>query len=127
MAISEANRGFITGLIDYYVSTAPSYRELARAYQEFAGSVDDVALGMIAGSVYSSFMQMCKDQQITPSLEDMGEFDGIMIERVADIKRAIAAAGGRGQGGGGGARPAGGPAGGVQDGGGSRQHKEVQL
>lgn len=102
MAISEANREFISGLIDYYVSTASSYREMAGMYKEFTDSVDDAAFGMIAGSVYSSFMQIYQNRQITPSLEDMGEFEEIMMGRVAEIKRAIAGAG----------RPAGGEAGG---------------
>ena len=89
MAISKENREFIAGLIDYYVSTAASYRDLARVYRGVADSVDDAALGMIAGSVYSSFMQVYQNQQIAPSLEDVNEFNEIMRERAPEIKRAV--------------------------------------
>ena len=89
MAISKENKEFITNLIDYYISTASSYKDLAIVYKEFTDSVEDTALGMIAGSVYSSFMQIYQNQQITPSLEDMKEFNEIMQERSPDIKKAI--------------------------------------
>lgn len=89
MAISKENREFISGLIDYYISTAPSYRDLAGVYSEFTKSVEDAALGMIAGSVYSSFMQVYQNQQITPSLEDVKEFNEMMRGKAPEIKRAI--------------------------------------
>lgn len=89
MAISKENREFILGLVDYYVSTAPSYKDLAVVYSEFIDSVEDATFGMIAGSVYSSFMQICQNQQITPSLEDIKEFNEMMKEKAPEIKKAI--------------------------------------
>ncbi len=89
MVISKENKEFIVGLIDYYVSTASSYRDLAVAYREHTDSVEDTAFGMIAGSIYSSFMQIYQNQQITPSLEDIREFNGIMDEKAHEIKKAV--------------------------------------
>ena len=97
MAISKENREFITGLVDYYVSTAPSYRDLAVAYEEHTDSVEDTAFGMIAGSIYSGFMQIYQNQQITPSLEDMREFNEIMSEKAHEIKKAVLESGSDGQ------------------------------
>ena len=93
MAISKENREFISSLIDYYVSTASSYKDLASVYAEFADSVEDVALGLIVGSIYSSFMQVYQNQQITPSLEDIGEFNRIIKDKAQDLKKAISQSG----------------------------------
>ncbi len=89
MTISKENREFISNLIDYYISTAPSYRDMAVQYKEFVDSIDDTIFGMIVGSVYSSFMQVYQSQRIMPSLEDINEFNGIMMARAQDIKRAV--------------------------------------
>lgn len=89
MAISKENREFISSLIDYYVSTASSYKELARVYAGFADSVEDVALGMIVGSIYYSFMQTCQSQQAAPGLEEINEFNEIIKERASEIREAV--------------------------------------
>lgn len=89
MAISKENKEFVMGLIDYYISTASSYKDLAVAYSEFTDSVEDATFGMIAGSVYSSFMQIYQNQQIAPSLEDVKEFTDMMREKAPEIKKAI--------------------------------------
>lgn len=93
MTISKENREFVSSLIDYYVSTASSYRDMAATYREFTDSVDDAVFGMIVGSVYSGFMQVYQSRQIAPSLEDINEFGEIMMERAADIKKAVAESG----------------------------------
>ena len=89
MAISKDTKEFISDLIDYYISTASSYKDLAQVYKDFTRSVEDTALGMIAGSIYSSFMQVYQNQQITPSLEDINEFNEMMLFKVPEIKKAI--------------------------------------
>ena len=89
MAITKENKEFISNLIDYYISTATSYKDLAEVYEKQKNAVADVTFGMIVGSVYSSFMQVYQNQQITPSLEDVKEFNGIIIEKSNDIKNAI--------------------------------------
>ena len=47
MAISKENREFISGLIDYYVSTAQSYKDMAGAYGGAADAAGDTAFGII--------------------------------------------------------------------------------
>lgn len=89
MAISKENKEFILGLINYYIETASSYKDLACVYQEFTKSIEDAAFGMIAGSVYSSFMQMYQNKQITPSLEDVNEFNEMLKSKASEIKKAI--------------------------------------
>ena len=93
MAIPKEIKDFVSGLVDYYVSTASSYRDLAQTHAETANSVDDVALGMITGIVYSSFMQAYQNQQKSPSLDDIREFNELVRLRSSDIKKAIAESG----------------------------------
>lgn len=89
MSISKENREFVENLIRYYVSTAPAYKDLARAYGDASESLDDVAFGMIAGSVYSSFMQIYQNHHTIPDLEDIREFNQIMLKHSSEIRRAI--------------------------------------
>jgi len=93
MTISNENRGFISSMIDYYVSTASSYKELARVYAGFADSVEDVAFGMIVGSIYYSFMQTCQSQQAAAGLEEINEFNEIIKERAPEIRDAVSESG----------------------------------
>lgn len=90
MAISRENRAFIESLIDYYVGEAGSYRQMAENFEPEAGSVRDTAFGIIAGCVYSGFLQACQNQQ-TPGLEEIAEFNGILRRRAASIMGAIEA------------------------------------
>ncbi len=89
MTISKENKEFIAGLIDYYISTASSYKDLARVYSDFTDSLEDTTLGMITGSIYSSFMQIYQNQQVTPSIEDIDEFNQMIKARSSEIKKAI--------------------------------------
>ena len=89
VAISTANREFIDGLIDYYISEASSYRQIAEQYVPEIESVPDAAFGVIAGCVYASFLETYRNQQIQPGLEDMTEFNMMLKERAASIKKAI--------------------------------------
>ncbi len=89
MVISKENRDFIDSLIDYYISESESYRQIAENFVPEVESVPDTTFGIITGCVYSGFLQAYQNQQLTPSLEDMQEFNQIMKERATVIKKSI--------------------------------------
>lgn len=89
MAISKENKQFLDSLIDYYISEADSYRDIAESYTPEIESVVDTAFGIITGCVYSGFLQAYQNQKLTPSLEDMREFNSILKNRAPLIKKAI--------------------------------------
>jgi len=89
MAISKSTRDFVDSLIDYYISEAQSYKQIAEEYVPEIESVLDTAFGFIAGSVYSGFLQAYKNMQRTPSLEDIQEFNKILKDRAPLIKKAM--------------------------------------
>lgn len=89
MAISKENKDFIDSLIDYYISESESYRQIAENFVPEVESVPDTAFGIITGCVYSGFLQAYQNQQQTPSLEDMREFNGIVRKMAPLIKKAI--------------------------------------
>jgi len=89
MAISKENKDFIDSLIDYYISESESYRQIAENFVPEVESVPDTAFGIITGCVYSGFLQAYQNQQETPSLEDMQEFNQIIKERASKIKKSI--------------------------------------
>ena len=89
MAITKENLAFIDSLIDYYISEAESYKQIAENYVPEIESIPDTAFGIITGCVYSSFLQAYQNQQQTPSLEDIREFNQILKRRAPLIKKAI--------------------------------------
>ncbi|NND86224.1 MAG: hypothetical protein HKM23_02615 [Nitrosopumilus sp.] len=89
MGISKENKDFIDSLIDYYISESESYRQIAENFIPEVESIADTAFGIIAGCVYSGFLQAYQNQQLTPSLDDMKEFNQIIKERAPIIKKAI--------------------------------------
>jgi len=89
MGISKENKDFIDSLVDYYISESESYRQIAENFVPEVESVPDTAFGIITGCVYSGFLQAYQNQQQTPSLEDMREFNQIIKERAALIKKSI--------------------------------------
>jgi len=89
MVISKENKDFIDSLIDYYISESESYTQIAENFVPEVESVPDTAFGIITGCVYSGFLQAYQNQQQTPSLEDMQEFNHIIKERAALIKKSI--------------------------------------
>ena len=89
MAITKENKEFIDSLIDYYISESESYRQIADNFVPEIESVEDTAFGIITGCVYSSFLQTYQNQQQSPSLEDVREFNEIIKQRAALIKKAI--------------------------------------
>ena len=89
MGISKENKEFIDSLIDYYISESESYKQIAENFVPEIEAVADTAFGIITGCVYSGFLQAYQNQQQTPSLEDMKEFNQIIKDRAALIKKAI--------------------------------------
>ncbi|QLH07221.1 hypothetical protein [Nitrosopumilus ureiphilus] len=89
MAISKENKDFVDSLIDYYINESESYRQIAENFVPEIESVPDTAFGIITGCVYSGFLQAYQNQQQTPSLEDMKEFNHIIKERAPLIKKSI--------------------------------------
>jgi hypothetical protein len=89
VSISKETKSYIDSQIDYYISEAESYRQIAEAYAPEVESIPDTAFGIIAGCVYSAFLQVFSSQQKSPSLEDVQEFNKILKERAPLIKKAI--------------------------------------
>ncbi|ABX13085.1 hypothetical protein [Nitrosopumilus maritimus] len=89
MAISKENKEFIDSLIDYYINESEAYTQIAENFVPEIESVPDTTFGIITGCVYSGFLQAYQNQQQTPSLEDMKEFNEIIKKRAALIKKAI--------------------------------------
>jgi hypothetical protein len=89
MVISKENKDFIDSLIDYYINESESYRQIAENFVPEVESVPDTTFGIITGCVYSGFLQAYQNQQLTPSLEDMREFNQIMKEQATVIKKSI--------------------------------------
>jgi len=89
MGISKENRDFIDSLVDYYISESASYKQIAENFVPEIESVSDTAFGIITGCVYSGFLQAYQNQQQSPSLEDIREFNQIIKERAALIKKSI--------------------------------------
>ncbi len=89
MVISKENKDFVDSLIDYYINESESYRQIAENFVPEIESISDTAFGIITGCVYSGFLQAYQNQQQTPSLEDMKEFNQIIKERAPLIKKSI--------------------------------------
>ena len=89
MVISDTNKEFLDNLIEYYVSEAKSYKEIAQEYDQIIKSTSDTAFGIIIGCIYSSFLQTYSDQKQTPNEQDIEEFNQIMMENAIRIKNAL--------------------------------------
>jgi len=89
LAISENTKDFIESLIDYYISEAESYKQLAESYAAEIESITDTTFGIITGCVYSGFLQAYASQNQTASLEDIQDFNKILMNKAALIKNAI--------------------------------------
>jgi len=89
MALSKYTKEFLDSQIDYYISEARSYKQIAESYVPEVESVSDTAFGIIAGCVYSGFLQAYTSQKQVPSLEDLQEFTKIIKDRAPLIKKAM--------------------------------------
>ena len=74
MTVTKENKVFLEGLIEYYISEAQSYREMAQEYSLKIDSVSDTTFGIIIGCIYSSFLQTYSNQKLTPDVHDVQEF-----------------------------------------------------
>ena len=89
MSISKENKEFIDSLIEYYISESESYKQIAENFLPEVKSIPDTAFGIITGCVYSGFLQAYQNQQQSPSLEDMNEFNQIIKKKSPLIKKSI--------------------------------------
>lgn len=89
LVITPSARDFIENLINYYISEALSYREIAEIYSSEVKNIPDTTFGIILGCVYSGFLQMYTTQKQKPSLEEIQEFNQIMKDRALQIKKSI--------------------------------------
>ncbi len=89
MTLTKSTRDFVEDLIKYYISEAASYRSIAEGYSAQTKSISDTALGIIAGCVYSGFLQIYSNQNQKVPLEDIQEFHEIMKEKAPLIKKAL--------------------------------------
>jgi hypothetical protein len=87
--IPQATKKFIDSLIDYYISEAASYKQIAKTYADEVEDVDANTFGIIVGCVYSGFLQAYQNQKQKPLLEDMQEFTQMIKIRATQIKRSI--------------------------------------
>jgi len=87
--ISVATRSFIDSLVDYYISEAASYKQMAKTYADEVGDIPAATFGLIVGSIYSAFLQAYDNQKQKPPLEDIQEFAQLIKRRAAQIKRGI--------------------------------------
>ncbi|HKU32910.1 MAG TPA: hypothetical protein VJR22_03585 [Candidatus Nitrosotalea sp.] len=87
--ISATTKSFIDSLVDYYISEAGSYKQMAKSYSDEVEDIHSATFGIILGSIYSAFIQSYTNQQQKPSLEDMQEFTQLVKKRAAQIKRSI--------------------------------------
>ena len=89
MAISSGTRDFIDSLVDYYMSEAASYRQIADGYMPDIESAYDTAFGIIVGCIYTGFIQLYTNKKKTPPLEDIQEFHKIIKEKAPYIMKSI--------------------------------------
>ena len=89
MAVTKENKVFLEGLIEYYISEAQSYREMAQEYSLKIDSVPDTTFGIIVGCIYSSFLQTYSNQKLTPTVQDVQEFTEIIMMKSNAIMDAI--------------------------------------
>ena len=89
MPIPQTTRDYVETLIDYYVSVASSYKQIAQLFAPDIVDINDTALGIIVGAVYSGFLQTYTTQKQKVSLEDINEFNEIIKRRAPGIKKAV--------------------------------------
>ena len=89
MTVTKENKVFLEGLIEYYISEAQSYREMAQEYSLKIDSVPDTTFGIIIGCIYSSFLQTYSNQKLTPTVQDVQEFTEIIMMNSNTIMDAI--------------------------------------
>ena len=88
--ISQTTKKFIDSLIDYYISEAAAYKQMAQAYTAETGDVTSTAFGIIVGCIYSGFLQAYTNEKKQPTAEDTQEFAKIIKSRAPKVVKSIA-------------------------------------
>ena len=89
MVISDENKKFLEGLLQYYIEQTESYNQFANEYSEFSKSKREIAFGVIVGTVYSAFLQTYSNQQLEVRLEDIQEFHEFIRDNIDKITNAL--------------------------------------
>ncbi len=89
MPIPQTTRDYIETLIDYYVSVASSYKQIAQVFVPNIVDINDTTFGIIVGAVYSGFLQTYTNQKQKVTIEDINEFNEIIKHRAPSIKNAV--------------------------------------
>ena len=89
MTISDENKKFLEGLLQYYIDQADSYNQFASEYEEFSKSKRDIAFGIIVGTIYSTFLQTYSNQQLEVRLDDIQEFHEFMRDNIDKITKPL--------------------------------------
>jgi len=89
LALTKYTKDYLESQIDYYINEAQSYKQIAQNYSPEINSIEDAAFGIIAGCIYSAFLRAYENEKKTVELDDMLEFNQILKERAALIKKAI--------------------------------------
>lgn len=89
MALTKYTKDYLASQIDYYISEAQSYKQIAQNYSPEINSIEDAAFGIIAGCIYSAFLRAYENEKKPVELDDIQEFNQILKERAALIKKAI--------------------------------------
>ncbi len=89
LTIPNKIKEFLDNQIQYYITEAQSYKEMAQEYSPKVDSVQDTAFGIIVGCIYSSFLQVYTNQKQTVNSNDMQEFTEIIMINARMIKDAI--------------------------------------
>ncbi|MBI5697282.1 MAG: hypothetical protein HZC29_02020 [Thaumarchaeota archaeon] len=89
MALTKYIKDFLENQIDYYISEAQSYKQIAQNYSPEIGSIEDTTFGIITGCVYSAFLRAYENENRSVELDDIQEFNKVLKEKAALIKKAI--------------------------------------
>ena len=89
MPLTKYIRDYLDSQINYYISEAQSFKQIIQNYSPEISSVEDATFGMISGCVYSAFLRVCENEKRPIELEDMQEFNKIIKDSAALIKKAI--------------------------------------
>ena len=89
MGISDENRKFLEGLLQYYIEQAESYNQFVNEYEEFSKSKKEMAFGVIVGTIYSTFLQTYSNQQLEVKLDDIQEFHEFVRDNIEKITKAL--------------------------------------
>jgi hypothetical protein len=89
MAITKHTKDFLENQIDYYISEASSYKQIAQSYSPEIDSIEDAAFGIIAGCVYSAFLRAYENENRGVELDDIQDFNRILKDKAVFIKKAI--------------------------------------